>query len=806
MFPFGWPPGGGGALSQCFDKAALVEGQRVARREMEEMEELQRSGRLFHMRTTTSGGAPPGAGASPALGALRPVRVRELELGRVHRGRVLAGRVCGPAVKMTAVQLVLESEAEPGTAVKLSIYNMVPLEERARARAPPERPRAATARQLDRLFPEGTSVLVYADGCAGLRVDDPADVVLEPPTPPGLAPEELAAVADPRELRRRGNACFEQGDYESALRCYDQWLAAAPGDAVALGNKAAALVQLEQWEQAYLAAEEAHRAAPDNPKYRFRLGTALMRLRCYAGAAEHLRAVRAKLGKDKAAAAALREAEERAAESEGRFSTRKLYFSGGGGQEFGDYVGPIGVVQSPGAGELVPSELLVFCAVLRSERRQAGADAAASAGRRRMPGVAPRATSILRWPTAGRGLALTRAVKAGELLLAENAYALAQPGAGLALCPARGTMDTLSTQELMGRMHAKCSASALDRLRLLSLYDGSPGSAAQAPRLEDMGPFASERQLRAALQRAQQGARGPVEMARLEAIGSHNAWGSGMHGIQADPAFPGQGHAGRTESGIWAVISLANHSCAPNCTCMTLGSVMFVRAARDLPAGAELTVSYGADAIHQPLAARRELLQRGWRFHCRCARCAAEEALPAALQGAMARLHDATSEGGRLLCAYRQAREAAHRREDPSPAQRLLVQCGDAVGAFERELSAALGSPGGEAARVERATLTGRKSVDLEAALHPGSDTHVQIAAIHMRDCCDLAAAGLRRALGAAPARAKQAAARAARTRYGRDLSDGDVRKLLDRVVESCLSPGRGRRSEGAEAERCAQQ
>lgn len=71
--------------------------------------------------------------------------------------------------------------------------------------------------------------------------------------------------------------------------------------------------------------------------------------------------------------------------------------------------------------------------------------------------------------------------------------------------------------------------------------------------------------------------------------------------------------------GLWVLPSLINHSCAPNCLWLHVGSAMFVRSLRRLPAGEEVTIAYAN--VHLPIEERTEYF-RSRNCCCACARCA----------------------------------------------------------------------------------------------------------------------------------------------------------------------------------------
>ncbi len=52
-------------------------------------------------------------------------------------------------------------------------------------------------------------------------------------------------------------------------------------------------------------------------------------------------------------------------------------------------------------------------------------------------------------------------------------------------------------------------------------------------------------------------------------------------------------------SGLWALISLINHSCIANCERAFIGDMQIVRAANDIEAGSELFIKYHDTAFYE---------------------------------------------------------------------------------------------------------------------------------------------------------------------------------------------------------------
>ncbi|WIA16369.1 hypothetical protein OEZ85_013065 [Tetradesmus obliquus] len=116
-------------------------------------------------------------GRPPALSSCSPILCSELQLDAVHKGHVLFGTLVVDALLMSSVQTVLEDEEVQ--VVKLHIYNTPQL----RRNTPAGQPADIAAAQ--RVFPKGQRIAilepyfkVMMDGSLGVRVDNPAEVIL----------------------------------------------------------------------------------------------------------------------------------------------------------------------------------------------------------------------------------------------------------------------------------------------------------------------------------------------------------------------------------------------------------------------------------------------------------------------------------------------------------------------------------------------------------------------------------------------------------------------------------------------------
>lgn len=81
-----------------------------------------------------------------------------------------------------------------------------------------------------------------------------------------------------------------------------------------------------------------------------------------------------------------------------------------------------------------------------------------------------------------------------------------------------------------------------------------------------------------------------------------------------------------SSSGVWQQASYINHSCNPNCARVFIGDMVIIRAAKDLPAGTELTAAYFfTEDDHTFDQVRRTMAS--WDFICACDLCAARQRL-----------------------------------------------------------------------------------------------------------------------------------------------------------------------------------
>ncbi|MEW5301046.1 MAG: hypothetical protein WDW38_009384 [Sanguina aurantia] len=121
-----------------------------------------------------------------------------------------------------------------------------------------------------------------------------------------------------------------------------------------------------------------------------------------------------------------------------------------------------------------------------------------------------------------------------------------------------------------------------------------------------------------------------------------NCYGDGAEDLAAMAC---RGEEPSSHLGLFPEFSLFNHSCAPNAINYVLnGDTMVVRAATDVKAGDEVTISYMGRPQLTPVGDRLEHLQRDYGFICDCKRCTKESALAERLDECYDLLFEATEE------------------------------------------------------------------------------------------------------------------------------------------------------------------
>ncbi|TVY83563.1 hypothetical protein LSUE1_G003604 [Lachnellula suecica] len=220
----------------------------------------------------------------------------------------------------------------------------------------------------------------------------------------------------------------------------------------------------------------------------------------------------------------------------------------------------------------------------------------------------------------GRGLFITRAVKAGELLLCEKAfsYSFAAPPGEMADISksmsqssvlmdvpenriSRGTHADI-IRDISNKLVLNPSLAASFENLFHGEYDGGGGILVDGTPVVDT--FLVAKTIHQNCFGCPLTSRDAVYDPELARASNHK--------------YTEQHQKGSGTTGIWILASYINHSCNPNCRRSFIGDLQIVRAARDMAANTEIMFPY-IDG-EEPGTLNKKL-SKGWRFQCDCALC-----------------------------------------------------------------------------------------------------------------------------------------------------------------------------------------
>ncbi|KAH8845485.1 hypothetical protein MCOR27_007106 [Pyricularia oryzae] len=533
-------------------------------------------GQRDHIRACFIGAAYPPC--TLPLSTLVPIMIRDLRLETQHRGRVLIVRAFCHPTKLTSIQNAIEDEL--GDVDRLAIYNL---------------PQTV---EPDAVLPQGAVVAIKepyykrtADGGLFVRVDHPSDFVrLRPGS--SIIPDSLAThktKADPSvlELKEDGNTAFKNGKFEAAIDLYSHALEiASDGDEDVKRdlwrNRSAAYLRLGRWELAISDAlasmvqvSDADEEAKDlNIKALFRAGRAAYDMRDFEQAKRHFEA-----------ALALDKNHEETKLELSRTNKRLLE------QESGLYD---------------------FSRMLRSVTLEHGLLDHASFLNR---------TKIAKTDNRGRGLFATVPLCEGDVIFVEKAFFTVHRDAGdLAV------LININTEVVSVGTH---------NLRLFGMIDKMTWNPSLAKRYYDLfdgGKFGDDKQPKVVDGKV------AVDTFRVQSIAELNGFGCPRLRSRDKERMNVQEGGPESSTGMWLHAAYANHTCIPNATRAFIGDMMIVRAARDIPAGAEIFMGYAS--LAEPFESRRSKFKTSYGFECDCEMCRAEAAVPPAAAEKRVRLRE----------------------------------------------------------------------------------------------------------------------------------------------------------------------
>ncbi|CAL1144921.1 unnamed protein product [Cladocopium goreaui] len=213
-------------------------------------------------------------------------------------------------------------------------------------------------------------------------------------------------------------------------------------------------------------------------------------------------------------------------------------------------------------------------------------------------------------PGKGRGILVQRDVPQGELLFA---------------CKAMAVAETPKLVEVTCQKLRNCGREDFDAFFLLCTRRATPNDLPQLRHGKGGGVTVIPRMERKEVKREE-----------VQAILSANA-----HELDTSDLCCQK--PGKTVSGIFLLASLVNHSCQPSAARIFLGDMMFVRAARHMRAGDEVTDGYVS--VVQPATERRKAIRERYGFDLTGDRILLEEQLfsEAVVQQILDRIDDSAA-------------------------------------------------------------------------------------------------------------------------------------------------------------------
>ncbi|KAJ9195287.1 hypothetical protein DTO027B5_6494 [Paecilomyces variotii] len=510
------------------------------------------------VRAIRSSFLPPAYYPSVAASSeLKKALIKDLTLETHHRGSYILVRAVTPTHRMTAIMAVVEDER--GDVFVLQLYNQ-------------EKDLATDGRLV-----EGTVMLIkepylkiMADGNCGLRVDHLSDIRFIPeydPLVPSVwrgRPEDHASAMF---WKTKGNGLFDKAAYYLAIDCYSKALDSSPTleeDITIRLNRALTCLKTHQFDAALRDVELALANDDSLEKALFRKSQALYYLHRFEESCEVHKVLSKAYPNNTSAKSEFNRATARLAEGRsGKYPFRQLQREATKCRpprlDRATYIGPVSV----------------------------------------------RSTE-----SHGRGLFTTEAVRAGDLLFCEKAFAHAfhdeaGDSSDLSLLMNLETQTmTMGTQaELISLVVQKLYKNPSLMSTFTDLYHGSytPVGISEVDGIPVVDTFLVERIVSL-------NCFGCPVSSRASHICTIN---SKAHEETTDKQF----HS----CGIWPLASYINHSCYSNVRRSFIGDMMVVRATRDLPANTELTFCYKAPLDHDTKIKHLDL--QHWGFQCSCAIC-----------------------------------------------------------------------------------------------------------------------------------------------------------------------------------------
>ncbi|KAF1350508.1 hypothetical protein EJ07DRAFT_159641 [Lizonia empirigonia] len=501
------------------------------------------------------------------LAQLTPIAIRQLTLETHHRGRYLLLRAITPPNRMTAIHVLTEDEH--GDVAVLQLYQQD----------------EQHVRDVTDIVDKGNVLLikepyfkVMASGEYGLRVDHLSDVLYidrdEPILPKRWCPQISKAEKSAEISKSKGDSAIGEGKYSRAL----SQKTTSDRIEVIKRNRSLAFLKTKQFDSALSDTGFPDFGAEPTEKALFRAAEALYFLQRFEDCSRVLRTLCAHFPNNKQASVVSDRAQLRCSEaSSGEYDFKLLQQEAKKFQppqlDHATYIGPVQVKIAPGK---------------------------------------------------GRGLFVTKPIKAGDLILCEKAFSHAYvPETGVGSAKLSLLINPETGKGFMG------GQADLIKLIVQKIYRNP----SLAPSFTTLHPGAYKPTSTTAVD-----GRPVVDTFLVEQIMSFNVFGCPQSSLTThrNSITDKSNKATAYHScGIWTQASFINHSCTSNARRSFIGDMMIVRATQDLEPGTEITFWY---QIPEGDPKKMQEKLRNWQFTCTCAICDNDKATGAAVFAERAKL------------------------------------------------------------------------------------------------------------------------------------------------------------------------
>ncbi|OBZ70100.1 Protein msta, isoform A [Grifola frondosa] len=512
--------------------------------------------------------------SSTPLQGLDRITFSDMFIQRTHVGRFLLCRIIAPCVRMMAVQTIIEDT--DGLVQTLSIYNFPTTI-------------GCSPDHLDKLFPIGTIIAIReptlkapSQGSYPLvRVDSPTDIIFIEAHHPILR-DITWRTRLPTALPDTLEGWKEQGD---AYMKASEWLPAAIAYSRGIGlNPEAVELRLDRSE-------------------------AYLRLHYYSGALYDARHVLSTPGITDSFRHKALFREAKAEYARGNFHVAEGSFMccldiRPKEKSVVDWINRTRSRQVESTGRYD------WVSLLRMSKKGAHLDVADYRGPVEVRSMAHRG--------GGRGIAATRDIEVGELLVVSKPFVAVYKGD----VPKRETFLTVDL--LSKRMNG--STGHISTLQIIEKIYGNPETHDLVYHLYAGPNFPCSSNSYPPVISSEPSAVDPlaplvdIDVARIEAISMYNRFS--LSSVLDDaPSVTGSDSDLGTSTGLYLLPSLFNHSCASNALWVSIGGVIVVKATEHIPAGTEITLQYIRDTSY---VERHSVLKQYIPSGCDCSLCKEE--------------------------------------------------------------------------------------------------------------------------------------------------------------------------------------